>query len=80
MGYKRPNESFTFADLIMKETLEHNPVSVLACVQRASRRTRTGRRSLKTLEKVDKAIHWSRIESILLSHYTVGPVKLHISP
>ena len=53
MGYKRPNESFTFADLIMKETLEHN-------------------RSLKTLEKVDKAINWSHIESILLSHYTVG--------
>ena len=24
MGFKRPNESFTFADLIMKETLEHN--------------------------------------------------------
>jgi len=37
-------------------------------------------RSLKTLEKVDKAIHWPRIESILLSHYAVGPVKLHISP
>ena len=71
MGYKRPNESFTFADLIMKETLEHNPVCV---------RTRTGRRSHKTLEKVDKAIHWPRIESILLSHYAVGPVKLHISP
>jgi len=61
MGFKRLNESFTFADLIMKKTLEHN-------------------RNLKTLEKVDKAIHWSRIESILLSHYTVGPVKLHISP
>ena len=61
MGYKRPNESFTFADLTMKETLEHN-------------------RSLKTLEKVDKAINWSRIESVLMSHYTVGPVKLHISP
>jgi len=29
-------------------------------------------RSLKTLEKVDKAINWSHIESILLSHYTVG--------
>ena len=80
MGYKRPNESFTFADLIMKETLEHNPVCVLACAQRSSRRTRTGRRSLKTLEKVDKAINWSRIESVLMSHYTVGPVKLHISP
>jgi len=48
MGFKRLNESFTFADLVMKETPEHN-------------------RSLKTLEKVDKAINWSRIESILLS-------------
>jgi len=34
MGFKRLNESFTFADLVMKETLEHNPVCV---------RTRTGR-------------------------------------
>jgi len=24
MGYKKPNESFTFADLVMKETLKHN--------------------------------------------------------
>ena len=61
MGFKRLNESFTFADLAMKGTLEHN-------------------RSLKTLEKIDKAINWPRIESILLSHYTVGPVKFHISP
>ena len=53
MGFKKLHESFTFADLAMKETLAHN-------------------RSLKTLEKVDKAINWSRIESILLSHYIVG--------
>ena len=53
MGFKKLRESFTFADLAMKESLQHN-------------------RSLKTLEKVDKAINWSRIESILLSHYTVG--------
>ena len=53
MGFKKLYESFTFADLAMKETLAHN-------------------RSLKTVEKVDKTIHWSSIESILLSHYTVG--------
>jgi len=53
MGFKRLNESFTFADFAMKETLEHN-------------------RSLKTLEKIDKALNWSGIESVLLSHYTVG--------
>ena len=29
-------------------------------------------RSLKNMEKLDKAIDWSRVESILLSHYTVG--------
>jgi len=29
-------------------------------------------RSLKLMEKLDKAIEWSRIEAILLSHYTVG--------
>ena len=29
-------------------------------------------RSLKLMEKIDASIDWSRIESILLSHYTVG--------
>lgn len=29
-------------------------------------------RSLKTMEKLDKAINWKRIEDILHSHYTVG--------
>ena len=29
-------------------------------------------RSLKLMEKLDKSIDWSRIESILMGHYTVG--------
>ena len=29
-------------------------------------------RSLKLMEKIDKAIDWSRVESILISHYVVG--------
>jgi len=29
-------------------------------------------RSLKLMEKIDKSIDWSRVETILLSHYTVG--------
>ncbi|MCJ7773281.1 MAG: IS5 family transposase [Desulfobacterales bacterium] len=29
-------------------------------------------RSLVIMENIDKAINWSRVESILLSHYTVG--------
>ena len=29
-------------------------------------------RSLKTMEKLDKAIDWSRVEEILMNHYTVG--------
>ena len=29
-------------------------------------------RSLKTMEKVDKAIKWARVEEILVNHYTVG--------
>jgi len=32
-------------------------------------------RSLKTMEKLNKAINWSRIESILINHYTVGTSK-----
>ena len=29
-------------------------------------------RSLKTMEKLDKAINWSRVKEILMNHYTVG--------
>ena len=29
-------------------------------------------RSLKTMTELDRAIDWSRIEEILLSHYTIG--------
>jgi IS5 family transposase len=29
-------------------------------------------RSLKNMEKLDQSIHWDRINTILLSHYTVG--------
>ena len=29
-------------------------------------------RSLKTMEKLDKAINWSRVEEILMNHYSVG--------
>jgi len=45
MGFKRLDKSLTFADLTMKETLEHNPVCV---------RTRTGRHyGLKEHASVD---------------------------
>ena len=29
-------------------------------------------RSVVIMEKIDKAINWSRVESILLNHYTIG--------
>ena len=29
-------------------------------------------RSLKLMEKLDEAIDWTRVETILFSHYTVG--------
>lgn len=29
-------------------------------------------RSLKTMEKMDKAVDWPRVEEILMNHYTVG--------
>jgi hypothetical protein len=29
-------------------------------------------RSLKNMKKLDKAIDWSRVETILMNHYTVG--------
>ncbi len=38
----------------------------------AMQETREDNRSLNTMEKLKKAINWNRIESILMSHYTVG--------
>jgi hypothetical protein len=32
-------------------------------------------RSIKLMEQLSSAINWSRVESILLSHYTARPVK-----
>ena len=53
MGYKKMNQSFSFADLALESSLKHN-------------------RSLKTMEKFNKFINWSRVEEILMNHYTVG--------
>ena len=32
-------------------------------------------RSLKLMENLNTAIDWSRIESVLMNHYTARPVK-----
>ncbi|MHC5074191.1 MAG: IS5 family transposase [Planctomycetota bacterium] len=56
MGFKKMDQSLSFADLALKSSLKHN-------------------RSLKTMEKLNKAINWSRIESILMIHYTIGTSK-----
>ena len=53
MGYKRFGDAFSFADLAVRKSLEHN-------------------RSLKMMNKIDKAINWKRIEALLLEHYEVG--------
>ena len=29
-------------------------------------------RSIKLMEKIDAAINWSRVETVLMQHYTVG--------
>ena len=34
--------------------------------------SRKNNRSLKNMKKLDKSIDWSRIDTILKSHYTVG--------
>ena len=34
--------------------------------------SRKNNRSIKNMKKLEKAIDWSRIESILMNHYTVG--------
>ena len=35
-------------------------------------------RSIKMMEKIDAAINWSRVEAVLLQHYTVGTIR-HIA-
>ena len=56
MGYKRFGDAFSFADLAVRKSLEHN-------------------RSLKMMNKIDKAINWKRIEALLLEHYEIGKSK-----
>ena len=53
MGYKQMENNFTFTDLSLFNSMEHN-------------------RSIKRMEKIDAIINWSRIECLLLKHYTVG--------
>ena len=53
MGYKRFGDAFSFADLAVRKSLEHN-------------------RSLKMMNRIDKAVNWKRIEALLLEHYEVG--------
>ena len=56
MGYKRFGDAFSFADLAVRKSLEHN-------------------RSLKMMNRIDKAVNWKRIEALLLEHYEVGKSK-----
>jgi len=37
-------------------------------------------RSLKLMEKIDKAIDWSRVESILISHLHDGAYRARFTP
>ena len=70
MGFKKMDSSLGFADLALASSLKHNrslkftqsnmPFGHLL-------RNLTGR-----VEKLNTAIDWSRVETILSSHYTVG--------
>ena len=53
MGYKQMDNNFTFTDLSLFNSMEHN-------------------RAINRMEKIDAIINWTRIESLLLKHYTVG--------
>ena len=58
--------------------MEHN----LGFADLALKNSLKHNRSLKTMEKLDKAINWKRIEKILHSHYAIGTpwakVRMHI--
>ena len=53
MGFKKLDQTLSFADLALQNSLKQN-------------------RSLKNMEKLGQSIDWNRINTILLSHYTVG--------
>jgi len=53
MGFKKMDQSRSFADFALQNSLKHN-------------------RSLKNMEKLNQSIVWDRVNTILLSHYTVG--------
>ena len=53
MGFKKMDQSRSFADFALQNSLKHN-------------------RSLENMVKLSQSIDWNRINTILLSHYTVG--------
>jgi IS5 family transposase len=53
MGYKRMDPNYSFADVTLRRSMEHN-------------------RSLERMEKINAVIDRSRIEEVLLKHYSVG--------
>jgi len=53
MGFKDMDSEMSFADLILKDSMDKN-------------------RCLKRLIDITASIDWQRIESVLMSHYTVG--------
>jgi hypothetical protein len=53
MGFKKMDQSLSFADFALQNSLKHN-------------------RSLENMVKLSQSIDWNRINTILLSHYTVG--------
>jgi transposase, IS5 family len=54
MSYKQMDNNFSFTDLALFDSMEHN-------------------RSIARMDKINTIIiNWSRIESLLLKHYSVG--------
>jgi len=53
MGFKNLDQQTSFADLILKDSMDKN-------------------RCLEQLMNIQDSIDWARIESVLMSHYTVG--------
>ena len=69
MGYKKMDQNFGFAP--MKWATLFPKGNFIGQADWALESSKKHNRSLKTMEKLDKAINWSRVEEILMNHYTV---------
>ena len=70
MGYKKMKQNLGFAPVRSSKADKSSGPTGQADFALAS--SMKHNRSLKNMEKLDKAIDWSRVDAILMNHYSIG--------